>query len=358
MQNDTPHLNSERMVIVAGLARRILGVMLFLLAVEGVLHAKARVMQKPHMDRDWGVMEDFFQYSDTLGYKPRANSRCRSNAKYGNETVYDVVYTIDTHSRRETPLLNSRPPDKFALLFGGSFSFGEGLSDNETMAAQLTRFAPGYRAYNFGFFGYGPQQMLENLKNSAISEEIQEKTGLAVYTFIDHHISVAIGSLYVSLNEGQNVPYYALSGNGDLVKKGHFFADRPFLTTLYLILSKSRIVSCLGTDLPWIRERHIRVTAKIIEESREVFRQRFGSDDFYYIVYPGSKFGGRLIPYLEKAGITCLDYTELFNPSDPDYYIKHDLHHHPNAYAFHLVMKKFAKDIGIYGGEEKTADLN
>ncbi|OQY36439.1 MAG: hypothetical protein B6243_03195 [Anaerolineaceae bacterium 4572_5.2] len=118
--------------------------------------------------------QNFFQDDDLLGYIPVPNTRVNSIKKLGDDLIYDVEYSIDQYSRREVPGLefrvsgsetsNTKPEtrNQFILFFGGSFIFGEGLNDDETLPAHVGRLAPRYRPYNYGLSGYGPQQMLAN----------------------------------------------------------------------------------------------------------------------------------------------------------------------------------------------------
>jgi hypothetical protein len=53
------------------------------------------------------------------------------------------------------------------LVFGDSFTFGEGVSDDETYAHVLEELLPGVEVLNFGVHGYGHDQMLLYLEDEA-----------------------------------------------------------------------------------------------------------------------------------------------------------------------------------------------
>ena len=103
-----------------------------------------------------------------------------------------------------------------------------------------------------------------------------------------------------------NFPYYRIDGHNRLVRNGTFISGRPFLTSLDVWLSKSALVHFLRrrVGLPNISEEDVRLTAKIIEESRNVFSERFHSRRFYVVIYP---FAGRYFKesrdwsYLKRA---------------------------------------------------------
>ncbi|MEO8275530.1 MAG: SGNH/GDSL hydrolase family protein [Thermoanaerobaculia bacterium] len=71
---------------------------------------------------------------------------------------------LTTNSRglrgaREFPVTKTPGVTRIAL-FGDSFTFGEGVGDEETYASQIERLAPGVEVMNFGVHGYGLDQML------------------------------------------------------------------------------------------------------------------------------------------------------------------------------------------------------
>ncbi len=319
--------------------------LLFILSVEGLFYILNR-LSSDNTTREWSIDEGFFQFSETMGYKPPPECQATAIHKVNGTLVYKATYTIDEYSRRVTPTDPGSMQDRFILFFGGSFTFGEGVAGTETLPFFCAQFAPRYRPYNYGFLGYGPQQMLEHLKKESITDEVTEDSGIAVYTFIDSHIKRAVGSMHVYSGWGDNMPYYDLAAGNLLVRKGSFRKDRPVVSLLYTLLSKSQVVRYLHLDFPKIRAYHFRLTAKIIEASRDIFKEKFNSDDFYVIIYPGSYYGRTLAGYLKKAGIKYVDCKSTLNPNDPEFYI--DEHRHPSAKAYRIMAEKLTAEIGIH----------
>ena len=72
---------------------------------------------------------------------------------------YDVTYTIDGDGFRTTP---SRPDAKHTIyIFGDSFTFGQGVDDEETFSSILSSdwLYEDYKVVNAGVNGYGITQM-------------------------------------------------------------------------------------------------------------------------------------------------------------------------------------------------------
>jgi len=142
-------------------------------------------------------------------------------------------------------------------------------------------------------------------------------------------------------------PYYSLDSRGELVRRGSFQSGRPGLSRLYEWLGKSEIVRRSGLNLPLgIHDEHIRLTARIIEESRNDFRAQFKSEDFYVLFYPSSRspITPDLIAHLTKAGIRVLDYSALIDPDAPDNRVGDG---HPSAKAHLAVAKKLVEDLKV-----------
>ena len=155
-----------------------------------------------------------------LGYSPEPDNKYHAVMKRNGKKVYDCLYTFDEYIRRITPSSDKNFKTKFALFFGCSFTIGEGVNDDETMPHYFSECMP-YMSYNYGFPGYGPQNMLAKLQDKGIRAEMPERDGILIYTFIDDHICRAIGSMRVYNEWATNLPYYILS-NGKLTRKGLF----------------------------------------------------------------------------------------------------------------------------------------
>jgi hypothetical protein len=321
---------------------------LLLVGIESVFYIINTSGQKS--DRTvWFEGGDIYRTDDILGYKPEAQAQVHSLKKINGQVIYDVIYSTDEYSRRITPLPNLKDRNKFILFFGDSFTFGDGVNDDETLPFYVAQLAPDYQPYNYGFSGYGPQQMLAKLQSEHLNQEIKEKEGLVIYTFIDDHVPRSIGSMAVYNQWGRLMPFYTLDANNNLVRQGNFTSGRPLLSALYIILGKSQTAKYFNINLPpGLYEHHFALTAKIIETARDTFVEKFGHDNFYVLFFPDvSERANRIIPYLEKAGIKYLDYSTLYDHSRSDLWIKGDAH--PTAQGYKSVATTLVKDLKISG---------
>ncbi len=332
----------------AALLVGVVGAVLLLALGEGACFALVAAQQGPAPEREGGATKAFSVKDADLGYKPKPNARMRAVERVAGRCIYDAVYTTDAYSRRVTPL---DPPTKraaCALFFGGSYVFGEGVNDNETLPYYFGRFYRRYRPYNYGFSGYGPQQMLARLQSPHFADQVEERRGIAVYVFMRHHVARAIGDMAVYTLWGADMPYYTFDRRGRLVRRGSFRTGRPVVSALYGILGRSYILKFFRVSLPpRITEKHLRLTAAIIEESKSEFERQFESEGFFVVLHPAYRaYSARLARLLRGAGVTCFDYSAWWRwrseattfPADG----------HPNALGHYTVAKRLAEDVREY----------
>jgi hypothetical protein len=291
---------------------------------------------------------EYYQAHPELGWAPKPGIRTRAWKRVGGEPVYDVQYSIDALGRRVTPGAAAGPRSTFLLFFGGSATFGEGVQDSETFPYSVAERVPQVRVYNYGFHGYGPQQLLARLETQDLRAQVAEPDGTLVYLFIDAHVNRAIGSMVVYTGWADTAPYYELGPDGALVRHGTLTTGRPLTSILYSILGRSQVLKRLHVDVPLtITERHIALTARILAASEERFRQQFGKGRFVVVIYPGSIHAVRLGRALERHGVEFLDYSALFDAADPAYAIPNDWHPSPRAHR--RLAEQLVRDLGLRG---------
>lgn len=132
----------------------------------------------------------------------------------------NTVTILSDGSRRATELAAADAPEVW--LVGGSFIYGQGLSDEQTLASQLAAPEYGWRAHNFGVSGFGTYQsllLLEDLLDRRPPPQI------VVYGLIDHHIVRNIGRgmwqralAQLAVSEYPKLPYCSVDAGGRLVR--------------------------------------------------------------------------------------------------------------------------------------------
>ncbi len=78
------------------------------------------------------------------------------------EMEWDVTYHTEADRTRRVP--NQPVKGKRLAIFGGSFVFGAGLEDEDTITNHLQKLLPEYRIYNYGIREHGTAQNYFYLK--------------------------------------------------------------------------------------------------------------------------------------------------------------------------------------------------
>ncbi|MFT7533635.1 MAG: hypothetical protein ACI9FD_004674 [Gammaproteobacteria bacterium] len=85
-----------------------------------------------------------------------------------DETIYRVHYRIGGDGFRVTPSLHRTQSKTSINLFGGSYAFGEGLEDNQTLAYYLGQKLQDRTVKNYGMHGWGLHNALAVLNNEEV----------------------------------------------------------------------------------------------------------------------------------------------------------------------------------------------
>ncbi|MGB0682362.1 MAG: hypothetical protein ACPGOV_06625 [Magnetovibrionaceae bacterium] len=286
--------------------------------------------------------QSYFRFDADLGYSANPNITATTRKTRGDQLVYDAVYTINELGFRKTPQSGNDGDKTVQInLFGGSFAFGEGLADGETLAARLAQLMPEAELRNYGFHGYGPQQILALLEAGRLSPVASGQTPVAVYLFKDGHIPRLLGSHHVVTNWGHHMPYYRLTETGSVERAGNFTSGRPLRAFLNAIAANSRLIERFNASFDALFESGdgYRLAAALLAQACSLFEAKTDGAACYVALYPGSvEAQANLIAPLTERGVPVLDFTTLFDDQgiDPsELIIVGD--GHPSALAFKVL---------------------
>lgn len=161
-----------------------------------------------------------------VGYGPVEDSsfEVSSIRKNGNSLIYDVSHTF-CNGKRLVPN-NNESSHQYIALLGGSYAFGDGLNDNQTLPYFINKYSNSkFNIHNHAFNGYGTHQALKIIEEKIIHSEnlIVSDSNVVIYWYIPQHIGRAAGhSIWDPYG-----PCYEIE-NDCLVYKGSFDKNRWF----------------------------------------------------------------------------------------------------------------------------------
>ncbi len=342
----TSTLQEKFLKIVSPIATVILGILfcaLVLWGAELVLRwfDVAGSSYKKHYPEGYFVINE----NGITGASPGRHRVYTENLKT-KKIIYDVVYSFDPYGRRVTPVANEKERHQFLLFLGCSFTLGEGVHEDETLAYYTAQLASDYDPYNYGFHGNGPFDILAKLETENLSKQVKEKRGIILYPFIDNHIRRLVGSTGL-IEWNKDRVYYRTTKSGELIRAGSFMSARPFLMKTYKFLSKLRLFKAFKIEIPGgMSNKDIELAAHVIEAIQNRAAEQFPDTPFYVVFYPRMDYTKKLIPYLEKKQIRYLDYSQLFNRRKPEYYLSEE-DKHPSALAYQTLARAIVKDLNL-----------
>lgn len=254
-----------------------------------------------------------------------------SHLKETGKVIYDVTYTIGADGFRETE--GAPPGAETVVFFGGSFTYGDGVEDQETFPAQFSRALDHrYHIINTGFGGYGPHQMLRLLETGRVEKATKGPVVAAYYLMIQDHLKRAVGLHRWNLKS----PRYFFDNQGTL-QPGGLYSDTfiaSFLAELEAQRGLAGRLERILSDILMPRKTRIDLAAAIIVRSAELIRQKYGIE-LYCLIFD-THWQPSDLSMLERklrdGGVKFLrvsDFVPDLSPSS--IHILPGIEHHPNA---------------------------
>ena len=280
-----------------------------------------------------------------LGFAPERPGVAEISLTCGDEVIYQVASTIDEDGLRSSPKPESAADDECAVFFGGSIAVGDGVHDDETLPAAFGRLT-GFSIYNFGFHGYGPNQMLAAIEHGVVDEVVDCTPRLIVY--LGHTSNLYVSSGFASW--GQTGPKYVLN-DGCIESVGRFDEDGPqryqvpFGELLMNLVPSRRGRCCLcaklaGDPLWNVGTDDVDLFVGIIDESRTRLESVWPDTQFLVLLLadPNETLYEPLKTGFEEADVAIVEL-DPEDWQDGEQYLIHELDPHPNALAYELVAQ-------------------
>jgi hypothetical protein len=185
---------------------------------------------------------------EKIRYHDYDNKELKLNVslKSENDLIFEKIYSFDTLNRRKTPLANTSLIKKNLLLLGCSYSFGEGVGDDETIANHLARRLPNVNVYNFGISKGGLTNILDDIVYGERLKDISKMGGVVVYQFFYDHLRRHFTYLnYLDKNKDRQQYFYSLE-NQKLIFNDRNSFEVKFKAALYKILNFSYTLKFSG----------------------------------------------------------------------------------------------------------------
>ncbi len=292
--------------------------------------------------------ELLFEEDSFSGYKLTSNFKDSVGKIAKNDTIYYANYETDSFHRRKVNG-NSKKDNNHLILFGCSYTFGDGI-DNKNTFAQILKdsLKSEYSVYNYGVPGYGTQQMLTTIQYQNLNKEIPQKKGTVLYIYVPGIISRNIAA-FSTFNWSKNYPCYKF----EKAKLKYYSSAReayPNRTRVFDFLHNFNTFRYLNFvrnfNYPKVNDEYIELTGKILAESRKSYLKYFPDSRFATIIFPHlhnkDPNTEKLIENLKNKNIPVFDLSN-FADTITDKTIKND--GHPSAYLHKAISNYIFSEI-------------
>ena len=268
-------------------------------------------------------------YRTTKGIYSSKKIHSRLNA---NKTIYDVVYTFEEDGVRLTPNNITLPQTAPRVLtIGDSFTLGEGVNDDQTLANYLSVFG-GYSVKNRGGHGYGPNQAY-----SILYQELEAGNEYSVVIYQGSPWASERASCFVDYSTGS--PYYEFDINGLPIERGKCELRRGTPNLIGKMNKLSKIFNFISSSFDFadkieqdeVIDRYIKFITAMAKTHEKFIYLHIAPLAGWYI---GTDWSDKkLISKLVSSGVSVVDGTisNVFGNYKKGYFIPEDNHPTPLA---------------------------
>lgn len=323
----------------------------------------------PEKKNSYCCNDAYFIHDDHFGMVPRRNFTATHVKTINSVPIYKTAYTMDANGLRVAPPADSRNVRGSVLFFGCSFTIGEGVADNEAMPYVTGLLTHGrYAIYNFGFHGYGPQQMLAALEQGLVRSVVTEPPKYMIYQAIPYHIERVAGLM----TWFPHAPRYRPTDGGRVTAQGNF--DTVSDETRYsrieqfwrargslgnavsITLRKSFVYNKLVSPFRSLSREDVQLFLDVVSQARDAAAVSYPASEFHVILWDNMfnqrDFPRFLAPVLDGFRERQIR-VHLISDIIPDYdgsaantlYELHLHDSHPNAFTHRLIAAYVARTI-------------
>jgi 4-hydroxybenzoate polyprenyltransferase len=273
----------------------------------------------------------YFRSHPILGYAPKKHRQVKAQKFHGKRKLYEVNYTINPDGLR-VGSNQAKAGTPSVLFFGGSFTFGDGVNDDEAMPYQFEEKSDGaFKSFNFGFHGYGPHQMLAILENGMEKAIVRTcPPQFVVYFAIPEHLAQCTGNAYWDTAG----PRYRLNANGTPEYAGPFYGF--FRRNLMKVMNRFRFLTrFISTKQGASATADMSLFIQIVKAAEEMVNARYRAQFYVLLWDTGDSAYTEILSELKANQIAVLEISDILLAHDftlEKYTIPDDVYPNPLAH--------------------------
>lgn len=245
-----------------------------------------------------------YEEHEDLGYWNIPNSSHIAERSCGADLCYRVTYSYD-HQGRRVVAPGSGNRQSHLILLGGSYAFGQGLADEQTLAYHLQERSD-FQVLNYARPGVGPPYVLRQFEINMIQPE--RKKGVALFILPHFHEDrITMNSTHFWL---WKTPGYHQCGEEDICSIGfqeNIGSLQANFLKIYSWLSfNSKVFGYLGGRVhSKSREERLNLMARTLKKIKNSYEGKFRGR-FFVILLPDIEYPKDFIRSLKRASLPLL----------------------------------------------------
>jgi hypothetical protein len=279
----------------------------------------------------------------------------RSNANESWHIQATQTFTRDEYYRRVTNdqqvlgIDSYRQPKPHIIFFGCSYTYGDVLSDNETLPFLINRETYNqFNVYNYASSGFSTSNMLSKLRDPGFKHQINGDSGIAIYVYIYQHATRNVGDMQSFTMDWwpKAMPYFKYDDNGNLYQDGYL--DNSPNAGLYRFLNSFSLVKLAGLNLPLSNDSQYKFTADMIIAAQKEYLAKFPQGRFYVLIHPLTDRANvpEITKYTQKAEINFIDGIDLVNQEFDRSFVTFD-NAHPSAHINSILASRLTEYLNL-----------
>jgi hypothetical protein len=242
---------------------------------------------------------------DILGLGLRPNTTSRMIMRESNRLVFDSTITIDEFSRRVTPRARASSHKRALVLTGCSWTFGFGLSDDQTINHYVSEMSDEIYPFNYGYNGGATNISLELVRRLDPKSEIGFEEADLIYVYMASHLDRTIGTL-PSYNWMQQTPYFLRAEKGHFEPHSPMSEVRPWRHRFLTFFDRHEWLWNRGGDriFPRMMNSEISYVCDLVGEMKRVWEIKYPKSRFFVYLHPMSFPNPRFETCLKQRNIS------------------------------------------------------
>lgn len=240
-----------------------------------------------------------------------------------NEKIFSATYTIEKNLRRHTP--NSVENSKYTIIgLGCSYTFGEGVEDDQTFLSWLAKLFAPIKTVNLGVSSYGLNSHIRDFETGKIShtDGLKGEKAILVYTFVSGQLtrwqcsirSFSNGVYHIPAMDCRNRPLYSLNAQHKLEYLGTHKEIHPILMKALSWLGYLYFPQYLDLNYPKATENDMDAMIEGLDLIKKKYLKNYSEVYVAFVLYPDlanaklKKFKF-IKKYVQEKGFLFFDYS-------------------------------------------------